>query len=247
MNKQLVYCLLGFLLLTACKKEVIPTTATTATETVGKVTVQNLDFNYLSARSQVKIEDKNGSQSSGMSLRMKKDSIIWVSVLPGLGIEAARLKVTRDSVFMMNRIHKEYLATDFKFLSKKFQVDITFDILQAILTGNYQPNGTEKVQDEAQLQHVQQLRQNQLFDYFIGKESQKLQQLHITDQRTSNQITVKYDSFQPIGAVSFAHAMAAQVLHAGQTSSFTLSHNRITIADEVLEFPFAVPADYKRI
>ncbi|WP_187261145.1 DUF4292 domain-containing protein [Pontibacter beigongshangensis] len=247
MNKQLVYCLLGLLFLTACKKDVIPTTATTATETIGKVTVQNLDFTYLSARSQIKIEDKNGSQSSGMSLRMKKDSVIWVSVVPGLGIEAARLKVTRDSVFLINRIHKEYLATDFAFLSNRFKVDITFDVLQAILTGNYQPNGAEKVQEAAQLQHVQQLRQNQLFDYFIGVESQKLQQLNITDQQTSNKIMVKYDSFQPIGTVSFAHALAAQVLHAGQTSSFTLNHTKIAVVDEALDFPFAVPADYKRL
>ncbi|MDX5418135.1 MAG: DUF4292 domain-containing protein [Hymenobacteraceae bacterium] len=247
MNKQLLLCLLGMLLFSACKKETIPSAATATTETVGNVSVQNLEFTYLNARGQLKLEDKGETTSSGYSLRMKKDSIIWVSVLPGMGIEAARFKMTRDSVYVMNRIHKEYTATSYDFLSKRFNVDLDFNVVQAILLGNYQANGSEKATNQGQVQHVQQLRENLLFDYFISDKNLKLQQLNVKDQDTGNTITVQYESFQPIGTVPFAHALMAQVLQSGQVSDFSLNHSKVTVSDEVLEFPFSVPSGYKRL
>ncbi|WP_114782726.1 DUF4292 domain-containing protein [Botryobacter ruber] len=246
MNKPLLLFLLGLLILSSCKKEAAPVASAT-TETVGSVTVQNLDFDYLSARSQLKVEDNNGSQSSGMSLRIRKDSIIWASILPGLGIEAARIKITQDSVFVVNRMRKEYIATDYDYLRNKFKVDLNYDILQAILLGNYLPNPTEKVMQEAELQHVQQLRNNLLFEYIIGLQNQKLVQLNVNDKQTGNTINVSYNNFQPVGPVPVAYGMEAQVVQAKQTSTFTLNHSRITVASEILDFPFTVPADYKRL
>src|SRR5690606_6159710 len=134
-----------------------------------------------------------------------KDSIIWVSVQLGLGIEAARMKITQDSVYLMNRLHREYLAKDYSFLSKRFNVEMNYEVMQAILLGNYQPQGQEKVMDAGDLQHIQQLRTNLLFDYFISEQNQKLQQLNVLDQFTGNTITVKYNSFQEVGQVAFAH------------------------------------------
>ncbi|WP_299703536.1 DUF4292 domain-containing protein [uncultured Pontibacter sp.] len=247
MNKQLLLCLLGMLLFSACKKETIPSAASTTNETVGNVTVQNLEFTYLNARGQLKLEDKGETTSSGYALRMKKDSIIWVSVLPGLGIEAARFKMTPDSVYVMNRIHKEYTATTYEFLSSRFNVDLNFEVVQAILLGNYQANGSEKATTQGQMQHVQQLRENLLFDYFISDQNLKLQQLNVKDQGSGNSITVQYNSFQPIGKVPFAHELVAQVLQAGQVSDFSLNHSKVVVSDEVLEFPFGIPSGYKRL
>ncbi|MFD2514716.1 DUF4292 domain-containing protein [Pontibacter locisalis] len=247
MSKHLLLCLCTLFLLAGCKKETIPTTASEATATVGRVTVNNLDFSYLSSKGQITFNDKNDNLSSGVSLRIKKDSVIWVSVQPGLGIEAARMMLTQDSVFMMNRLQKEYIATDYRFLRNKLNVDLDFEVLQAILLGNYQSQGSEKVMDEGNLQHIQQARENLLFDYFIGLQNSKLQQLNVQDKNTSNTITVKYNSFDQIGAVPFAHALAAQVLQQGEITDFTLKHSRVAISDQVLDFPFAVPSDYKRL
>ncbi|MCC9166674.1 DUF4292 domain-containing protein [Pontibacter harenae] len=246
-SKNILLCLLSLLAFASCKKDTVPTTATATTETVGRVSVKNLEFNYLTTRGQLKLEDKNGTTSSGYALRVKKDSIIWISVLPGLGFEAARIKITTDSIYVMDRLHKEYLATDYSFLRNKFHVDMDYNVLQAILLGNYQPAGAEKVMDEADLHHIQQARENLLFDYFVGRQSSKLQQLNVQDKNTGNTITVKYDSFQSVGETPFAYALAAQVLQQGQSSNFSLTHNRVTVNDEALEFPFNVPSDYKRI
>lgn len=247
MSKLLLYGLLSIILLSGCKKDVIPSDASANTETIGRVSVQNIDFNYLTARGQLKLEDKGETTTSGYALRVKKDSVIWVSVLPGLGIEAARFKITQDSIYVINRIHKEYTATDFSFLSKRFKVDVNYDVLQAILLGNYQPQGHEKVMDTDKMQHIQQMRPSLLFDFFIARDNQKLQQLNVVDQFTGNTITVKYNNFQAVGQVAFAHEMAAQVIQTGMESTFVLSHSKVTTTSEELTFPFAVPSDYKRL
>lgn len=246
MSKQILLCLAVIFLLAGCKRETAPTTSSATTETVGTVAVNNFDFNYLSSKGQITLNDKNQNLSSGVSIRMKKDSVIWVSVQPGLGIEAARMMLTQDSVYLMNRLQKEYVATDYTFLRNKFQVDVNFEVLQSILLGNLQTQGTEKAMDEGNLQHVQQLRENLLFDYFIGRLNSKLQQLNVQDKNTGNTITVKYDSFQNIGQEPFAHALAAQVLQKGEVSDFKLNYNRVAVSDEILSFPFSIPTDYKR-
>ncbi|MFD3003377.1 DUF4292 domain-containing protein [Pontibacter toksunensis] len=246
MSKHILLCLAVVFLLAGCKRETAPTTASATTETVGTVAVNNFDFNYLSSKGQITLNDKNQNLSSGVSIRMKKDSVIWVSVQPGLGIEAARMMLTQDSVYLMNRLQKEYVATDYTFLRNKFQVDVNFEVLQSILLGNLQTQGTEKAMDEGNLQHVQQLRENLLFDYFIGRLNSKLQQLNVQDKNTGNTITVKYDSFQNIGQEPFAHALAAQVLQKGEVSDFKLNYNRVAVSDEMLSFPFSIPTDYKR-
>jgi len=247
MNKILLCGLLSIAILTGCKKEVVPVAAETVTETVGRVSVKNIEFNYLTAKGQLKLDESGESVSSGYTLRVKKDSVIWLSVQPGLGIEAARLKITQDSVFMINRLHREYLASDYSYLSEKFKVDMNYNVLQAILLGNYQAQGQEKVVDAGEQQHIQQLRTNMIFDYFIGHQNQKLQQLNVKDQQTNNTISVKYNKFQEVGQVAFAHELVAEAMKSGKPATFTLNHSKVTTTDEVLDFPFAVPADYKRL
>ncbi len=239
--------LFGLLLLAGCKKETVPSTASTAVKAVGDVKVNNLDFNYLSSKGQITVNDKNDNLSSGLSIRMQKDSVIWVSIQPGLGIEAARMMLTQDSVYFMNRLKKEYAATDYRFLRNKLQVDVSFEVLQSILLGNYQPQGSEKVMSAEGMQHIQQQRQNLTFDYFISDINSKLQQLNVQDINTSNTITVKYNSFEPVGQVPFAHGLAAQVLQKGEVSDFTLKHSRVSVSDEPLSFPFTVPSEYKHL
>ncbi|MCX2742125.1 DUF4292 domain-containing protein [Pontibacter anaerobius] len=247
MSKHLLLFLFGLLLLASCKKNTVPTSATAATTTIGEVKVDNLNFNYLSSKGQITLNDKNDNLSSGVSIRMQKDSVIWVSVQPGLGIEAARMMLTQDSVHFMNRLKKEYVATDYSFLRNKLQVDVNFEVLQAILLGNYQAVGAEKVISLEDRQHVQQQRQNLTFDYFISNLNNKLQQLNAKDINTGNTITVKYNGFEPVGQVPFAYELIAQVLQQGQVSDFTLKHSRVTVSEEPLSFPFGVPSDYTHL
>ena len=83
------------------------------------------------------LRDKEKSNSLKDMLRVKRDSFIWISVTAPLGIEVARVLFTPDSVKFINARAKEYLISDYGIFSEKFDVNLTFDCFQRILTNQF--------------------------------------------------------------------------------------------------------------
>ena len=78
------------------------------------------------------------SQSFKATVRIRRDSIIWVSIAPLMGIEMIRLLVTPDSLKYLSKIpdQKFYYLGGISELSEKTGADLSFDVLQNILFGN---------------------------------------------------------------------------------------------------------------
>jgi hypothetical protein len=70
-----------------------------------------------------------------VNIRMKKDSIIWLSVT-GVGLEVARGIITPDSIVFMDKIHKDYFVFNYEQLSKQYNFDLNFALLQSVIIGN---------------------------------------------------------------------------------------------------------------
>ncbi len=76
--------------------------------------------------------DLNGkSESFRGNLYLVKDSFIIVSVLKG--IEAFRIKLSKDKVEILDRIKREYNTGDYNILWKKFMLDMDFNTVQSII------------------------------------------------------------------------------------------------------------------
>ena len=95
--------------------------------------------NILSYKSlTIKIEGKYSGNKQKMSfggqIRIKKDSLIWFSLTPGLGIEIVRGLLTTDSVFILNRFENSYMKGNYNDLEKIAGAKLTFNDLQCILT-----------------------------------------------------------------------------------------------------------------
>ena len=97
-----------------------------------------LSFETLYAKKiDLTLRDKEKSNSLKAMLRVKRDSFIWISVTAPLGIEVARVLFTPDSVKFINVRAKEYLISDYGIFSEKFDVNLTFDCFQRILTNQF--------------------------------------------------------------------------------------------------------------
>lgn len=252
MNKrhQLAWAIGLLLFLAGCKKGAVPLTSNP--EKINKVTIQNLDFEYLSARGRMQLEEEGDKVSSNINVRIKKDSVIWISVVPGLGIEVARVRITKDSVHVVNRMKKEYFAGDYSIVKQKFKIDVNFDLIQSILLGNYitAPNAREKIIAETPLQHSRQEIENLLVDQFVDATSFKLKKLTIKDQATKNNISVDYSQFEQINDKLFAKAALIQVMQPQDKDGKikgaigSVEYNKITINEGKLTFPFSRPEGY---
>jgi hypothetical protein len=69
---------------------------------------------------------------------MRRDSAIWVSITPALGIEMIRLMVTPDSLKYLSKIpdNKFYYTGAFEDINRLIGIGIDFDMLQDLLIGN---------------------------------------------------------------------------------------------------------------
>lgn len=75
----------------------------------------HLDAEWFSAKSSVKLIQNNQTTKATAYIRMREDSVIWASVKK-LGFEGGRILITPDSVFLINRLDKNYIAKPFSYI-----------------------------------------------------------------------------------------------------------------------------------
>jgi hypothetical protein len=101
-----------------------------------RMTENHMNFDYLSAKFNLVYEqDKNKTSLRGQ-LRIKKDSLIWISFTPALGIEAARLLLTNDTIKFMNRLNKTYFSGKYELVDSLLNTTIDYSLLESMLIGN---------------------------------------------------------------------------------------------------------------
>ncbi|MBC7446824.1 MAG: DUF4292 domain-containing protein [Hymenobacteraceae bacterium] len=284
MNKRLrpflMYALALPLLLSACHKKVVMAPAAPAPPPVAVVLppparpdsvkvvpaaaltdVQNFEYQYLQFKGKVQYETSTDKQEAQVSIRMKRDSIIWASVSK-VGFEGVRAVITRDTVVLLDRLHKSYFAGNFKALKRRYHIPVTFDQLQAALVGNYLTGEGAKDVSESNDTPVQTLHYEQermAVDQFINREKKRLVKLSVVDQR-GNALTANYQDFKPMKEGStereFPYALLLNVLRSPtpspaadvepKTLLISLNHKAVTVPVGKLEFPLAIPADYER-
>ncbi|MEI6434884.1 MAG: DUF4292 domain-containing protein [Bacteroidota bacterium] len=102
----------------------------------GKLKENELKFDWFSAKFSAEYENDGKENSFNGHIRIRKDSLIWISLTPLLGIEAVRLMISQDSVKMINRLNDTYFIGDYEYVNRFLNTNIDFDLLQAFLLGN---------------------------------------------------------------------------------------------------------------
>ena len=99
--------------------------------------VQPQTFEWLTANMNIQAEG-NGMNFDDLSgqMRMRKDSLVWLSVTASMGIEVARAKVSTDSVWIVNRLEKTYLAEPLDSLATQLGMPLSLSLIQTLLLDN---------------------------------------------------------------------------------------------------------------
>ena len=94
-------------------------------------------FEWLTANLSIQAEG-NGMTSDDLSgqLRMRKDSLVWLSVTATMGVEVLRAKVSNDSVWIVNRLEKTYLAEPLDTVSAQLGMPLSLPLVQTLLLDN---------------------------------------------------------------------------------------------------------------
>lgn len=228
--------------------------STPLVEATVPVTIKNIVFDYLTAKSKFSFQNKTQElDNTNVNIRMKKDSLIWISVT-GIGFEVARGVITRDSIVFMDKIHKDYFVFNYTQLSKLYNFNITFPLLQSIIIGNlpFEQKPDSKFYKDNEFFLLKQKEERFSVDNFISASNSKLTRLHASEAGTTNTFSLNYDDFKDVNSFLFPFSSLVQLnvkSPKDQKPSETivkLKHSKVELVSQSPGFPFSIPSSYKR-
>ena len=94
-------------------------------------------FEWLTSNLDIQAEG-NGMAFDDLSgqLRIRKDSLVWLSITATMGVEVLRAKVNNDSVWILNRLEKTYLAEPLDTVSAQLGLPLSLPLVQTLLLDN---------------------------------------------------------------------------------------------------------------
>lgn len=232
--------------ITSCKKEL----ADVGTKKNKDLKITPLDFEYLNTKSKIRFQNDDKDISVTATIRIKKDSLIWLSLSPAFGIEAARALVTQDSLKIVNRLEREYMVYDFKSLSEKFNFDINFELIQSMLLGEMPIPKSLEDQVSKKDGHfvIHQERENLTADNYIAANKMRPERIQLSENSTENNLSLIYDNFQPLSTFLIPYSNKIILNYkkgeARHTTLIDIDHGKAEIADASLKFPFNIPQKY---
>jgi hypothetical protein len=215
--------------------------------------VKNIDFIYFHSKSKFTYKDADNDIDATLNIRIKKDSIIWINVTPALGVEAVRGIIRPDSIIIVNKIAKDYYVYDFPSLSKKFNFNVNFQIIQALLMGNmpFPRTVKDKISLQGEYYQIKQQTDTLITDNYINIHSLKLEKLVFSQPFTTNSLTVNYANFiavEPDKMIPFVSSLSLDYFFEGKklNTFITINHQKPEFSDKGLKFPFNIPHKYER-
>lgn len=209
--------------------------------------------------------NKDQKNSFNGQVRIKRDSIIWISITPALGIEAFRLYITVDSVKMIDRIHKTFFRGDYMIINELLKTPFDFDMLQAFITGNdfsYYENNIFKASTENLNYKLTTLGRRKLKNYV--KNQVDLNKVFIQDilldpvnykiikqqikelTKQNSRLVIDYSNFQRMDNQGLFPCTLSVLVEAESKLEIFLEYTKVVV-DQEINAPFTIPENYKPI
>ena len=260
-NKYIL-CLLFMLALAGCKTTkkvgtVESTGAKEQSEFFNQMQEQAFQFNTLSARLNVDLDIPGNNLSSRVDLKMVKDSAFQLSVQPFLGIEVFRLELSVDSVKIIDRMNKRYMADNYANLKGQTPIEFNFYNLQALFSNQlFLPGQQEispkeynrfKLKQDGPSAEIRVKDAMGLLYTFMADGEEKILSTTISEASDKYALQWDYSDFRITEGKSFPMRMRADVKADGVSKGgITLSFSRLQ-KDIPVNMEFSIPAKYQKI
>lgn len=219
-------------------------------------------FDRLSAKLSVEAVIDSADNSFTVTLRMKKDSVIWMS-MSKLGIEGARVLITRDSVKFMNRQKSQYFKGDYAYISKLLNTELDFEMLQSLLVGNsvefydedekIKPGidncqytlGTIRKYKLRKVERGKTLKESAQSIYMVS-ETFKVARILFYEFNPDRSFDANFGDFQMLEDSQLFPMQMNYIIKAQKNVNIDLKYSKVTLNEE-LSFPFKIPDNYEQI
>ena len=239
-------------------------------ELFDSITVNDGQFRTFSTRFSASYQTTNATHNFKGQIRLIRDSAIWVSITPGLGVELLRIMFTPDSVFFMNRVQNQYYAGDYSVMNKTISVEFSYKALQSILINEffiYPFNVTDTISffNEMELQRfhrsvkLQTHRERELrkemrkpepdmvyLQYILDLVNKKISAIELKELKYSRDLNVAYSEYDTLSPVIIPNKIGIKFISLENSFDFELIYNKKQF-DTELTCPFTIPDKYQPI
>jgi hypothetical protein len=207
------------------------------------------DFNFFSAKVKVHYEGGDGKENEfNAFIRMRKDSMIWVSINALLGFEAFRLLITPDSVKILDRLKKVVRLRSLSYLQEEVHLPVDFKTLQDLLIGNPIFLDTAHIPFyRTEAKGISLFSAGAIFRNYLTLGTDATPQhskLDDTDPMRSRTGDMTYGEYDYSSAVPFSTYRKVSVAEKSKVD-IEINFKQYKF-NESLEFPFSIPKNYKR-
>jgi len=228
--------------------------------------LENHELKYNTFAAKFSMNYAKGKEKSSFkgNIRIKKDSMIWISIAPVMGIELARILITPDSVKVIDRPHKSYFIESYSYVNYYLNNALDFNMLQALLLGNdfsFYDEAVWKTSIEGGLYKLATANRKKLKKYvkenqaaeipiqntWLHPESFKIKKIMIKEINPdkNRKLTAEYDEYYIVESQRLPLHAEFNV-RADDNISIFLDYSKVKI-DEELKFPFHISSKYKRL
>ena len=203
------------------------------------------DYDSLPAKAKIVIEEESGKITRGsLNLRAKKDSVLWFTVSPGLGMEAVRGLITQEKIQIKDRIGKEDVNLTFKEFETIYGLKLSLELFQNLLWAN--PPTPFDYKDRlirvGKSFELTQVRDQVRYFSKVDVNSRKVSELVSNSLDDRGSLLASFPNFQDVESQPFPlevlYKLAYQLPEGSQNTIINLEWNSIEPHSNPLSFPF---------
>jgi len=222
-----------------------------------------IPYKYLSFKVQSKFDGESIKlpvKSVKSTIKIYKDSLIWVSITALLGIEAARAQIKNDSIFLLNRLNSTYTYGPISSFIKQLPEQTSISTLAQILLGKpIIPNTEIKPKFLNQVNDLITIKGNSTlipsnslngatYTSTHHKDIPVLNTQKITSLPKGQSISINYSEVKTVTLADKPHLIPfKQEFLINGSSPITIVNTYSKMNSERQSFNFKVPKSYKRI
>jgi hypothetical protein len=247
MRQKALLLLTFVILLSACAKKITAPIALPEKT----LAIEEINFEYFHGKARLNFKDEKREREVKANIRIRKDSVIWMNFTV-IGLQGGRVLINKDSITILSNVNNEYYVYTYPDLSKRFNFNVDYFVVQAAILGNLMMPAIEKKDliTEGGIDRLNQTQGNVSIQNYINNTTKKLEKVELQESTSGNSAKINYSNFQPVGNNSFAYNNSINIVYKTLSTiannTITLEYNNAEVGDKELRFPFKIPKRYDR-
>ena len=249
-HKILIFSVFTLLIMSACKTTRLVTkpsvqTATAVSQLIEQVNKVQPDFKTANISKMSLAFNVNEREVNVSAVcKIKKDTAIFISIQPFMGIEMFKAELMPDSLKVFDKMNHRYYVTDYAFFSKRFGVDVDFYSFQSLLSARLFCVGKKEIVVDSCKLVAMDAGQSKI-EYNSGKIIQNtqisplnvIQQVILKAKDSDYQLQTDYKDYTVVNGVNFPQKIALQATSEKSRASCDFSILRVEFNTNIKLLP----------